>query len=647
MIFLRVRRVVSLALGFFTIASAQVHASGVPPLEVYGRLPETEKVAISPSGRRLAIVATVKDQRRLIVIEDNKVIFSSPFGDQKIRNLDWADEEKVLMRVSRTASLGWEFTAGKTEASSMIIVPIDKGPIWAIFERDKAMFAGIHGFWGLAGNNGFFGGIEASVERDGVHVSDGRVVLYKVNLETRAKSVAARQPDTASRDWQLGSDGSVVATLDFTSSQGDWEIRNSARKILASGRSPSGGVSLISLGRTPDKLLYFKRKDDVGDGMLIEQPLDGSPGAEILSDEGVANYIIDDRSRLFIGYVTYGDRQIHFFDPGRQKIIAAARKAFPGLNLELIGWSTAFDRLLVRTSGATDSGTWWLVDRTSKTANVVATAYPIEASDVAPIQSFDYKAQDGLEMSGVLTLPPGQPAKNLPVIILPHGGPQSHDDVDFDWWAQAFAVRGYAVLQPNFRGSTGFGRSFEQAGWGEWGRKMQTDISDGLAALAREGIVDPNRACIMGGSYGGYAALAGVTLQQHIYRCAVSVAGVSDVNKLIAVGLRESGDNAMLNRFYKRQIGTGRDLRAISPVSLATRADAPILLIHGVDDIVVPFDQSSVMAAALTRAGKPFEFVKLSGEDHWLSRGETRLAMLKAATAFIEKHNPPGPMPSR
>jgi len=142
------------------------------------------------------------------------------------------------------------------------------------------------------------------------------------------------------------------------------------------------------------------------------------------------------------------------------------------------------------------------------------------------------------------------------------------------------------------------------------------------------------------------AALAGVTLQQNIYRCAVSVAGVGDVSKLVGVKWRESGGSDFLNRYYRQQIGTGRNYAAISPVNFAAKADAPILLVHGVDDIVVPFDQSSDMAAALARAGKPFEFLRLPGEDHWLSRGETRLAMLKAAVAFVEKHNPADPAPA-
>jgi dipeptidyl aminopeptidase/acylaminoacyl peptidase len=172
---------------------------------------------------------------------------------------------------------------------------------------------------------------------------------------------------------------------------------------------------------------------------------------------------------------------------------------------------------------------------------------------------------------------------------------------------------------------------------------MQTDISDGLAELARQGIVDGKRACIMGGSYGGYAALAGVTLQQGLYRCAVSVAGVSDVLQMYQTDVQHSGGNQTLIRSLKEEVGSGRDLKAVSPIRYADRADAPILLIHGKDDTVVLYEQSKAMERALRAAGKPVEFLTLAGEDHWLSKSATRLSMLQGALTFIERHNPPDP----
>ena len=197
------------------------------------------------------------------------------------------------------------------------------------------------------------------------------------------------------------------------------------------------------------------------------------------------------------------------------------------------------------------------------------------------------------------------------------------------------------MWQPNFRGSTNRDTAFARAGYGEWGRKMQTDISDGLEALAAKGVIDMDRACIVGASYGGYAALAGVTVQQDIYRCAVAVAPVSDIQAMYSEDVRTSGGARVTKSALLDQLGPRDRWDAVSPRLLADRADAPIMLIHGRDDTVVPYSHSSQMADKLKDAGKPYELVELEGEDHWLSLSATRLKMLESAVNFVEKHNPP------
>ncbi|MEO1048535.1 MAG: prolyl oligopeptidase family serine peptidase, partial [Pseudomonadota bacterium] len=183
--------------------------------------------------------------------------------------------------------------------------------------------------------------------------------------------------------------------------------------------------------------------------------------------------------------------------------------------------------------------------------------------------------------------------------------------------------------------------AFRRAGFGEWGGKMQSDKSDGLKALAEAGIVDPDRACIVGASYGGFAALAGVTLQQGLYKCAVAVAPVVDLRDMYNEDYRASGRDRTTKVALLEQLGDRDKWDGVSPLRKAEKADAPIMLIHGVDDTVVPYSHSSKMADKLKDYGKTYELVTLQGEDHWLSLSATRQAMLNNAVRWVEEYNPP------
>jgi dipeptidyl aminopeptidase/acylaminoacyl peptidase len=351
------------------------------------------------------------------------------------------------------------------------------------------------------------------------------------------------------------------------------------------------------------------------------------------------------------------DNDSIMFDPILDRHYRSIAKAFAGHSVRLVSVSDDMSRIVLHVSGTDTAGTWQLVDFKTGKATPVADDYPKIPDDmIGKVVMTDYRASDNLPLQGVLTLPPGIAAQNLPLVVLPHGGPEARDRVHFDWIAQAFAVRGYAVFQPNFRGSSGYGLGFRNAGFGQWGRKMETDVSDGVAALASQGVIDPDRVCIVGASYGGYAALAGVTLQHGLYRCAASYGGVSDPRGLIynlkahdAGDAQHYADPAM--RYTLSYLGfqspDDPGLDAVSPRVQAKAADAPILLIYGEKDTVVPPRQSTDMASALKNAGKPVELVELDGEDHWLSRSQTRLQMLKAMVAFVEKYNPAGPLPTR
>ncbi|WP_324696403.1 S9 family peptidase [Novosphingobium aerophilum] len=621
-------------------------APEAPPLDAYGELPRIEDVAISPDGQAIATVAQDEGDRRVIVMKDGKPLLNGSSGKTKVRAIEWADSDTVLLTNSSTVSL-FGFAAAKYELSGTIILPMKPGnESGLVFAKNQAIAKTTRGRYGIrniAGRTvGYFGGLALDVDGGETRFRHGRATLYAVDIQTnRARIAAAAPAENHYRDWLVDAAGNVAVTLDISESTGVWKITPAKGQELARGVDPTGDVSLVSFGKGGSTVIY-QVEDEDGNDRWFEVPLAGGESREILNDIAIERLFVDRSTGNMIGYRMSGEsRKTVMDDPAHQSALTRIFRAFSGREAHLVDWTPDFSKVVVRTTGNKDSGTWFLVDVPNRRADPIGDERPkIAPEQVGPISLVNYTAQDGLEMDGVLTLPPGREAKNLPLIVLPHGGPAAHDKPEFDWWAQAFASRGYAVFQPNFRGSTGRSDAFRHAGDGEWGRKMQTDISDGVAELAKRGLVDPRRACIVGASYGGYAALAGVTLQNGLYRCSVAVAGVADLPMMYSTDVRESGDSKMLGKALREQLGDPKRYGEVSPRRFAAKADAPVLLIHGKDDTVVAYRQSQAMAEALKDAGKPYELVTLPGEDHWLSREETRKRMLLETMRFVQKYNP-------
>ncbi|HYE47470.1 MAG TPA: S9 family peptidase [Caulobacter sp.] len=611
-----------------------------PPVEAYARLPAMDMVTLSPSGGRLAFVAFDGQGRKLFVRDlAGAPLAVMDLGASKVRAVGWGGERFVLIQVSRASRLSMHLNV--SEQSTVFILDVQTGKIGQVFSKGIKTWDVVRAGHGLAEVDGRWVGYFSTLEQTRTNTGDMDFTdynpdLYQVDLETGDLTMLNRGDDHT-EDW-LVRDGKVVARLNYEDITGAWSLTaGESGRVLAQGKAPLGDVALSGFGRDRSKALVIAT-DSRGRRVLNEISL--ADGAVTLAgDDGVdaAGALHDRRNNTLIGYYPESpEPRIVLFDPSAQAKAAKALRAFTGKRPVIVSASADHDRMILHTDGGDDSGSWWLVDLKAGKADPLGLSYPrITPAKVGETRAFQYRAGDGLDLDGILTLPPGREARNLPVIVLPHGGPEAHDRLGFDWMAQAFASRGYAVVQPNFRGSTGRGLAFRDKGFGQWGRLMQSDVSDALAFLAAQGVVDPSRACIVGASYGGYVAVAGTTLQQGLYRCSIAFAGVFDLAGMLAdTRARTPG-----MRYWKAFMGDNPT--AISPTSHAGRADAPILLIHGKDDAVVPFDQSSTMAAALRRAGKPVELLSLDGGDHWLTDEASRTAMLKAALAFLEKHNPP------
>ncbi|KAF0174003.1 MAG: S9 family peptidase [Hyphomonadaceae bacterium] len=263
---------------------------------------------------------------------------------------------------------------------------------------------------------------------------------------------------------------------------------------------------------------------------------------------------------------------------------------------------------------------------------------------LAATKVISYKSRDGTDLWGVVTNPPAAGAPPKALIVMPHGGPEARDGSGFDTWAQFLASRGYVVFQPNFRGGSGFGRAFAEAGYRQWGRRMQDDITDGVKHLADTHVIDPARVCIFGWSYGGYAALAGGALTPDLYKCVIAGAGPSDLLEMLSYERVEEGRGSAGYSYWVRIIGdpsADRDaLIAASPRRQARAFTAPVLLLHGDDDDIVPVEQSRIMRDALVEAGKSVKLVELKEENHHLEKYANRVIFYREIDAFLAQHLP-------
>ncbi len=631
-------------------------ARAPPPIAAYGQLPGISNIEVSPDGTKWAAILG-NDSRAEIQIRElatAKLLTATPIEKAKARRLEWAGPNHLLATVSTTAS-----AAGITGPRREWFMLID-------FDLSRNKWNRMMG--DITGAMNVVSGSPTPLIEDGKAVvivpgitfpgGRGASTLFRVALDSgRTKVSEIGNVDTD--DWVVGPDGKALARADYDQESGEWQLflRQNGRLVRAySEVAPLDGPFIRGLGAGGDTILVSTRKSGVRQVHDV-RIADGSwspPRPELASD----NLIGDPVTHRLIGTSDTGLDTVHtrFFAANDQSLWNAIARAFPGELVQLVSWTA--DRLtaIIAVDGSVNGNAYFIVDRKKHTADWLADAYPGVSVDViAPKTLVHYVAADGLPIDAYLTLPRNRPAKALPLIVLAHGGPAARDYPEFDWWSQALASHGYAVLQPQFRGSGDLQPALRDAGFGEWGRKMQTDLSDGVRHLAKAGTIDPARVCIVGASYGGYAALAGPTLDRGVYRCASAVAGVSDLRRMLSTKISDTGSSRNQTlRYWQRFMGAASvndpRLDTISPAYLADRVAVPIQLIHGKDDTVVRFDQSATMEKALRAAGKPVELVTLAGEDHWLSRAPTRVAMLTAMLAFLETHNPPdpaAPSPSR
>jgi dipeptidyl aminopeptidase/acylaminoacyl peptidase len=402
--------------------------------------------------------------------------------------------------------------------------------------------------------------------------------------------------------------------------------------------------SVVPIAFTDDgRGVYFRgvRKDEDIEGLYLLDPETHEVSLVYAHPEvDIDQPLFDARGKSLVGVRVYTDRpEYHWLDPDHPlaRLYGALQRAFPGEAAEITSLSDDGTRAVVFVWSDVNPGEYYLLDTRTMRAEPMPPARAwIDPRDMRPKEPIRLESRDGLTLHGYVTRPAGEGPH--PMVVVPHGGPHGvRDSWGFDWEVQLLANRGFAVLQVNFRGSAGYGVRFQYAGYRRWGTDVQDDIADATRWAIQEGIAEEGRICISGTSFGGYSALMSAIREPELYRCAVSFAGVYDLELMLTTG---DIPVSRLGRSYLDQ-AIGQDveqLRQQSPAYHAGRMTIPLLLIHGTKDERVDFQQAQTMTRALDRSNKPYEWMELKGEGHGIADEDTREEVYARILAFLDRH---------
>lgn len=632
-------------------------AQAKPGAAEYGGHPLVRNLTISPDGKYVAMIANDHGNDIITISKIGGQMCKLGNGGNKIRRLLWANKERLVVDVSVTGRhASWpswvKIEAGQPYSVGVNCQDVVKMNGNSVIGRtsDEQVLMSV-----VSLNNST---LQEANTRNWTK-SGAKITVHKVNPYT-GKGPRFQDGDDFTYRWFA--DGKGVVRYRFDADPGSERTLVYARmgeedkwEKIHDGRDykdiEEAEFNLQGVGFRPNTTLVRSRNGGDKYGIYEFDNAQKKITRTVFTHPrvDVDGMIGDAYSREATG-VSYADDKVRheYFDRSYAQMQADLAATFPGEDVLIASVSANRKQYIAFVEGATNpAGAYHYVDMNSGEIALVAKEYPaLTLADIGTSQFFQYSARDGLSIPAYLTLPNGSNGKNLPLVVMPHGGPESRDIGGYNQWAQFIASRGYAVLQPQFRGSDGFGKAFRNAGRLEWGKKSQNDISDGVKHLVSAGVADGSRVCIVGWSYGGYATLAGMTMTPELYRCGVAGAGVSDLPQMFVwMEKNQYGRDFRDDDYWVRVIGHPiRDhdkLVAASPVTLVNNIRGPLLMIHGKDDTVVPLEQSEIMLDAMKKAGKEGQLVVVGGDDHWLSKSATGIDFFNRLETFLGGHLKP------
>ncbi|MEM7708915.1 MAG: S9 family peptidase [Pseudomonadota bacterium] len=601
------------------------------------------QMSVSPNGKYLAALAPANNRRNLAIIDlkdRSKSKFITALEDQDVAGYTWVSNDRIIFGVD----------ADGIEAISMYAVDRKGGRITTLVNPLEANSAGP-------------GGIPSptlldTLEDDKKHILisyDQRRVgvpdVYKMNVRNGGMKMVERNPGTVA-GWVTDHDGKIRgAVAQDKLFQEAWYRKDEDSEWEVVARFEWNDRNAFTpLGFDYDNRNWFvsSQKDHDTAAIYRFDPETKTYGDMVFHNETVdaGGLIFSDVQEKVVA-ATYYDSKPRWegLDDSYTQMRESLDKAFPDLVVSLTSANKDEDLFVVSASSDKDPGSYYLYDRKSQKLEFLAEPRSwIEPDDMAPMKAITYTTRDGMTIHGYLTLPTNGETEDLPLIVNPHGGPWARDFWGFNSEHQFLANRGYAVLQMNFRGSTGYGRKHLESSYRQWGRTMQDDITDAVNWAVEEGIANSDRICIYGGSYGGYATMAGVTTTPDLYKCGVNYVGVVDIGLLFDTMPKawNLGKEQM-----KQQVGDPEKdaemLAEASPINHVDKIKAPIFIVHGRKDPRVKYEHATRLRKEMEKHDKPYEWMVKDNEGHGFSKEENRIELYTAMEKFFKKHIGAGP----
>lgn len=606
-------------------AENSAKAAPLIPLRDFFRNPDKVNYSISPSGEYIAFLAPSQNRLNIHVqkIGEEKVVRLTNVTERDIRTYLWVSDTRLVYLLDQGGDENFKLYGIDRDGSNpKALTPFDKVRVEIIDDlRDNP------------------DEILLSMNKRDNRVFDA----YRLNVHTGAMTMIAENPGTIT-GWMAdhaeklriatSTDG-VKSHLLYRASESEpfrTILTTNFRETLEPLQFTFDNSALYvssNIGRDKQAIFTYDPAKATIKDLLYEHP-----------EVDVSEIILSDKQKKVLGVAyTLEKRQYSFFDPERKKMQDTLEQRLPGYEVAVVAKSRDETRVLVRTYSDRSMGAYYYYNRTSDELKKLVEISPwLPGDDLAEMKPISYRSGDGLTIHGYLTLPKGVAPQNLPIVVNPHGGPWHRDSWGYNPEVQFLANRGYGVLQLNFRGSTGYGRKFWEASFKQWGRKMQDDISDGTRWLIKTGVADPKRIGIYGGSYGGYATLAGLTFSPELYACGVDYVGVANIFSWFkAIPAYWTPYREMLYEMVGDPEKDKELLTAVSPVFHVDKIRAPLFVAQGANDPRVPKSESDQMVEALKKRGIDVPYLVKNNEGHGFRNEENRFDLYRAVEEFLGK----------